>query len=423
MTDMRKLLPILSLVLVLIACTGVTPNDPDVKVATEMQKSPKRGACFSFDLLEDLPLMTPAISWWYNWGDHANEMAAYWLDNYGIDFCPMCWKGNFNADRIREYVKAHPNTKYLLAYNEPNLKDQANMTPSEAAVRWPEIVALARELNLKIVSPAMNYGTVTGYGDPIKWMDEFLAQPQVNLDDIHAISLHCYMASADAVRSFIDLFDKYNKVIWLTEFCAWESTVGKVENQMDYMNRMLNYLEQTDKIERYSWFMPRTNSIPDDAYPFMQLLTHDFYHPELTKLGKMYLMHSSFDKSVYLDLRSKVYLYSYVGLSRNAITARVSTDDENKLMVGASEDDWMDYQVYANSKLSKLQLRYSSGIKSVIAIDVDGRAGEDIQLESTGFNVWNTVSVPVKMSAGKHTIRFRVVKGGVDLGWISSEAK
>ena len=174
----------------------------------QMPKSTKRGVAFSFTQLTDLPLLSPYISWDYNWGNTPTEDAAAWFDANEMDFCPMCWNGNYSADKIRAFVAAHPKTKDLLAFNEPNLTDQANMTPAQAAALWPPVVALAKELNLKLVSPAMNYGTLAGYSDPIKWLDEFFAQPGVSIDDVYAISIHCYMSSTSSVQGYVEKFEK-----------------------------------------------------------------------------------------------------------------------------------------------------------------------------------------------------------------------
>ena len=70
-------------------------------------------------------------------------------------------------DRIRTYKATHPQCEYLLAFNEPNLTDQCNYTPQQAAVQWPRLKELADELGMKLVSPAMNYGTLGGYSDPV----------------------------------------------------------------------------------------------------------------------------------------------------------------------------------------------------------------------------------------------------------------
>ena len=219
-------------------CVCVYP--PDSELHSEMRKSAKRGVSFDFKQAEDLPLLSPFCSWAYNWGNTQNAQAALWFDSNDMDFCPMAWNNTYNADAIRQYVQAHPKTKYLLGFNEPNLKDQCNMTPAEAAAHWGEVVALANELHVKLVSPAMNYGTLDGYSDPVKWLDEFFAQPGVSMADIDAIAVHCYMSSPSAVRNYIEMFRKYGKPVWLTEFCAWDPVPGSVESQMDYMCTVLS---------------------------------------------------------------------------------------------------------------------------------------------------------------------------------------
>ena len=117
--------------MILTACENQSPDKS--AIGEHMSKSAKRGVAFNFVYTSDLPLLSPYIAWNYNWGNTTNDNAALWFDANEIDFCPMCWNGNYSADNIRAYVAAHPNTKYLLAFNEPNLTDQANMTPAQAA--------------------------------------------------------------------------------------------------------------------------------------------------------------------------------------------------------------------------------------------------------------------------------------------------
>ena len=97
------------LALILMACN---PNVPTMDQASAMQKSAKRGVSFDFKKIDDLPILSPSVSWSYNWGNSQNTTAALWFDTNEMDFCPMCWNNSYSADKIREYVKEHPNTKY-----------------------------------------------------------------------------------------------------------------------------------------------------------------------------------------------------------------------------------------------------------------------------------------------------------------------
>ena len=408
---MKKHFVILSILALAIASCNRDNTPEQVKADDSMPKSAKRGVAFNFSQAEDLPLLTDAISWDYNWGNDQNTLAAKWMDDEGVEFCPMCWSNNYSADRIRAYVAAHPSVKYLLAYNEPNLKDQANMTPSQAAARWNEVVSLAKELKLKLVSPAMNYGTLSGYSDPIKWLDEFFTL--VDPDEIYAISVHCYMASPQAVEDYIARFYKYGKPIWLTEFCAWEDyAIHSEEDQMTYMCTVLNYLEQDPHIERYAWFIPRAKA----GYPYMQLLT-SVTPCELTSAGKVYCGFSSFDKSVWLNASSPVQASNYMALSDNKVQVRPSTDGKGLMLSVFSTGQAVEYQIYNSQASSQIQLRYAGGEGSMV-LWVDNEPLTIAQMKATGkMTQWETITVSANISAGKHNLRLEMQEGVVNLAW------
>ena len=391
---------------VLVACS---PTEPTVqKTGAHMARSAKRGVAFNFNYVSDLPLLSPYITWDYNWGNNTNENAALWFDANEIDYCPMCWNGNYSADKIRAYVAAHPNTKYLLGFNEPNLTDQANMTPAQAAALWQQVVELAKELNLKLISPAMNYGTLAGYSDPIKWLDEFFAQPGVSLDDIDAISIHCYMASPQAVKNYIAMFEKYNKPIWLTEFCAWEDyAIHSEEDQIKYMCSMLNHLEQNTNVARYAWFIPRYKS----GFPYMPLLTYSAPYA-LTDAGKVYCGFSTFDKSVWLRTDKAINASQYVAVSSEDIQVRPSTDGDGLMLSAIMENQYVDYQIYLAETSSTISIRYAAYGKTEIALWDDDNPIALATLTATGsMSNWATCEVPLTLDKGKHTLRLEVQSG------------
>jgi hypothetical protein len=97
------------------------------------------------------------LSWVYNWGPAPQEsIDAVYVEN-NIEFVPMAWNGSFNETALRQYYSTHPDAKFLLGFNEPNFKEQANMKPSEAAAKWPLLEAIAADYGLQIVGPAVNW--------------------------------------------------------------------------------------------------------------------------------------------------------------------------------------------------------------------------------------------------------------------------
>lgn len=415
---MRKIIFFVCLALL---CGCKPSSEPDeTNVALSMHKSLKRGAAFKFVDMEDAMLLSSYVSWDYNWGNTCDNLAGYWFDSNEVDFCPMCWNGSYNASAIRQYVAAHPNTKYLLAFNEPNLTDQANMTPSQAAALWSPVVALAKELKLKLVSPAMNYGTLANYHDPVKWLDEFFAQPNVSLDDVCAISIHCYQVNTGGIQSMVEKMAKYGKPVWVTEFCAWEEGIGpgSAEEQIKYMSEVLNYMESSPAVERYSWFMPRTNR-PTDAYPYNQLLTKTKPYA-LTPQGQVYCGFSSFDKSVWLNTTQPVQAKDYIAISGKDIHVMSSTDESGKLMLFAFQaEQWTEYQIYTATDKTAMQIRYATMLTPTIRIYVDGQAQTMVTLPATGsdMSTWATAEIPLEVKAGKHTVRIENVKSTFHFAW------
>lgn len=399
---------------ILVSC--VEPVQQGDLPATSQAKSQKRGICYNSFSEAEMALMGPSISWAYNWGKTTSNEVATNMAQYSIDYCPMVWSGKPDIAAMQAFIAAHPNVKYLLAFNEPNLTDQANMTPVQAAELWQDVVDAAKVLNLKLVSPAMNYGTLAGYSDPIKWLDEFFAQPNVDIRDIDAISIHCYMASTSALKSFVERFRKYGKPVWLTEFCAWDPAPSSVEKQMDYMCTALNYLEQEPLVERYSWFMLKTSSSLTKV-PFNQLVTHDL-NPQLTPLGEIYTMFSSFDQTTYLSTCRAIHAGEYAKVEGD-IVLRPTTDYEvygaagkNGLMItDLREGHQLTYYLQV-PKTQTITIHHCGYVDCKVALLVDDKLTIEADLpRNSSLTEWATTEIPLTMKAGNHTLTLCLTKG------------
>ena len=390
-----------------------------------LTKSGKRGVGYNFMQFpkEDVAALAPYISWCYNWGaSPSSATVSSLLDEYAIDYFPMAWNG-VNESAIRAYKASHPQCAYILAFNEPNLKDQANMTPQQAAEKWPALKALAQELNLKIVAPAMNYGTLAGYSDPEKWLDEFFQL--VPKTDVCALALHCYMGSAGAMYGFIHKFDKYDLPIWMTEFCCWDKPApGSVEAQIDYMNEAVVMLEAEPKVERYAWFIPRGSGAVD-SYPYMQLLSKDDIGA-LSPQGEVFAALSSLNKNTWIPSSAPILPNTYCDCSAaeavrkgsfaSAPHLRPTTDNAGVLMMtGFSQDQWIDYQIDVVADVKTLVLRYQGLVGAKLTILVDGEEKAQVQLP-WNEGKWDEQEVALSISKDKHTIRF-VSGGNITFNW------
>lgn len=397
--------------------------------AEEQARSIKRGVSFGFQFEEDIRILGAGASWSYNWGPSSGAAHDPAMAEAGIDFYPMAWNG-INEAALKEYLGRHPECEYLLGFNEPNLTDQANMTPQQAAERWPEIVRVAKENGLKLISPAMNYGTLEGYHDPIVWLDEFFSL--VSIEDIDAIAIHCYMPNASAVKNYIDRFRKYARPVWLTEFCAWDGLsegTFQPEGQQKYLSDIINYLEADPLIERYAWFIPR-GSGSHNAFPYMFLLkSHPVGVP--TDLGRIYLQMSTQDKETWYVEQQRIEAehYSSINIAESVEgdwtrgpLLRVTTDAPNESLelYQFLPDQWVEYQIEADrSKEFSLELRYATFVDSELEILIDGRSAGTVQLPSTGENfIWSTASITLPLDAGRQSLRISPTDGMICLNWI-----
>ena len=437
----KKLYPFILATLMFGACSGTddgqpqepdgTQNPPEETVTyTSIQKrSEKRGVGYSFQLpKEDTNMLGSAISWSYNWGTDISADLSSEFSQRQIDFCPMSWNADVNiAPRIRAYVKAHPTCKYLLAYNEPNLTDQARMTPQEAAAQWPTVRALATELNLKLISPAMNYGTLPNYSDPFKWLDEFFTL--IPIDQIDGIAIHCYMETPASLISYVGKFKKYGKPIWLTEFCAWPSSNKiSVASQMSYMSETLNYLESDPDVFRYAWFIPRGIGPTDPSNGNISNSLLPNKANALTDLGKVFVHMSTLDKTAYYTKSQVIPAEHYSAVnssesfSSTSVHLRPTTDVSGILDVfDFKQEQWLEYQLDASKAGTyTLELRYTSFRDNEIEITVDKGAVTSLSLPNVDSK-WTTTSTSLQLKAGKQTLRIKVKTGNIALNWLRFE--
>ena len=412
----------------LLACAPKEEPLPEIpQPSVEKIKSAKRGVSFDFALPEDVFLLRDFVSWSYNWGPSEDDAVAPYMEMTDIAFIPMAWTANFDANRIAQWVTTHPQCKYILGFNEPNLTDQCNMTPRQVADAWPRLKALADSLGVALVSPAMNYGTLPGYSDPIKWLDEFFSYIPLEQSGIKVIAIHCYMNTAAATKSYIERFYKYNLPIWMTEICAWDGGVAGMTGQMDYMADIVTYMELNPKVERYAWFMPRMSSAVD-ALPYNQLLTHGI-PSELTSLGKVYaalpnlekpFIHNAanpWDLTQFSSCRQKEYL-NESGLCV-APHFRESDDPLSAkplIMYNISQAQWVEYTVVAQEQLTTLIIRYQSSGEPVLTLQVDD--GKPYMIVMPTTKEWGNHEVSYPIQQGLHTIRLTMTQGFCNLSTI-----
>lgn len=402
--------------------------------------SPKRGVCWDESAVKlntaHAALLAPGVSWVYNWGPDAGTPAAY---GEGFSFEPMAWNAAYNASRIRQWLAAHPETRYLLGFNEPNFADQARMTPAQAAQAWPALESIAAEFGVRLVAPALNFSNSQVGGrvwNPYEWYDEFFRLlPNAKID---CLAMHCYMNwySANTWLAteyfYTDLYnpskscygkypnlvvflDRYKEAnghfprMMLTEFCSWEND-GAIKNadfQIDQMTQKVQMLELSDLVEGYAWFMANPSS-GSAAYPYMGLFTRNAFDAPLSDLGKIYVNMSTFDRTHFYTPGELIQAKDYVGATTDDRQIRVrpntETASELPLQIEIPAGGYPDYLIDVPADgVYRLTFHVNTSAATRLFIYVDNKKTAETNIPATA-GAWADVEVEAKLSSGQHTL-------------------
>ena len=236
----------------------------------------KRGVAYGHHSIADMQKLSTDVVWWYNWSQTPDTAVKNDYTRLGVEFVPMLWDEQFNVDSAITNIPAGART--LLGFNEPNFYSQANLSPTEAAAKWPDVERIATARGMKIASPALNYcGGGCWETDPFVYFDKFFAAcPNCKVD---YLAVHWYACTVTALKDYITKMKRYNKPIWLTEFACGDGDTA-LSNQKAYMQAAVPYLEGEAAVMKYAWFAGRSTAIPN-----VSLLSTS---GNLTELGTLY---------------------------------------------------------------------------------------------------------------------------------------
>jgi hypothetical protein len=199
-------------------------------------------------------LVALGASWAYDWSARIQPA------NIGIQWVPMIWSAGYvtqqNIANLQQ-AKADGSARYLLGFNEPDNKSQADISPKHAAGLWPQL----QQTGLMLGSPAPETPTDG-------WLSQFMWYVHKWHLRVNFIALHYYLdfTNPDSVAvmraQLIQVHDTYHRPIWITELGAldirqWGQRMlhrpSAVRAQV-YMRRVFAMLNALPFVQRYAWF-------------------------------------------------------------------------------------------------------------------------------------------------------------------------
>lgn len=259
----------------------------------EVRCTPKRGQALSkkqsSDHCADMQLLGPN-HWFYNWGRMPSGTYGDCAGMYDSGFVPQIW-GRWGIPTKEVW----PMSDAILGFNEPDNHEEANMTATEAADLWPQIMQKAADLSIpRIGSPATQTADPSkGNNEQTEWYDDFFQSCGATWSGtswstpskckVDFLVVHTYKTNTfDAKAALTSLHERYQLPLWVKEFNKGGRWSGlNIDKHLEYMREMVKWMENQAFIERYAWMSARNNLY--EPTTLISATTN-----ELTALGKLY---------------------------------------------------------------------------------------------------------------------------------------
>ena len=234
-------------------------NDLEVNSNTKLQLNGKKGVGYTLrgigkngDWVEHLlKILELKVSWHYSWGSRSLQD----LQPTSIEFLPMIWGYYGNEEALREEVRQvqelqHP--PFLLAFNEPDNKNQSNLSVERVLDIWH----ILESVSIPLVSPSC----VNPLGD---WMKEFMKECASRNYRVDIVGVHNYGGTnpKSFQATMETVYKMYQKPIIVTEFAPadWhakttEENCHNPQEVLEFMKVVLPWLESQSWIIGYAWF-------------------------------------------------------------------------------------------------------------------------------------------------------------------------
>jgi hypothetical protein len=196
-------------------------------------------------------------SWAYDWSTKAPKRVK------GLEWVPMVWGRRSVTPATLRALRSYARSKrarYLLTFNEPDLRSQAHMTVAQAVALWPALEKTG--LKLGAPAPAIWFD---------KWLPQFMAQARARHLRVDFIDVHFYpdFTSPNAVaklrRQLVAIHNLYHRPIWVTEIGTLD--IRRFGERMKhpptwtaavrYLRRAVALLDSLPFVQRYAWFTDR----------------------------------------------------------------------------------------------------------------------------------------------------------------------
>jgi Glycosyl hydrolase catalytic core len=398
-----------------LADSSVTSAPIRVVDCEQKVQSHKRGVCANHLQEADFRAFAPGVSWYYNWHYETKDRPP---DDVSMEYIPMAWGDRPDSvDGLDRYLSgASKKPRVVLAINEPNLKEQAFISPEKTAILYRKIKEVADKYQIAVVGPNMSLGSPEDGSikamDPIEnkevtytFMVPFLKAFFFYMDktEAPALGLHTYGSIGELKWAVDAMHKEFNRPVWVTEYAEWHAADAAAER--DYLIQATDFLERTPYVQGYAWFKERADNAK------ISLLEKE--PGKLSELGETYVnLPPHDDANLFYRIPGKLSAGKYLAIDQ----ADILSNSHGDIMVTSNAAGaTADYNIQVDTAgVYKLGLREmgSSTIEVLENNRVLGSAlagGSDVQ----------TLEISAPLPAGPQTLRIRFGASGTIMSSIN----
>ncbi|KAJ6626362.1 glycosyl hydrolase catalytic core-domain-containing protein [Mycena sp. CBHHK59/15] len=187
----------------------------------------------------------PMVTWYHHWQDGpVSQMPSK------NEYVPMFW-GSKKWDKwnARKAEMAKKTPKHLLAFNEPDIASQGDMSPSYAADVWMKEIQPWAAKGTKLGSPAVAWD--------LNWTQNFLAELKKRGGHVDFVAVHWYGSYKDIAgfKKFVaSAHSRFGYTVWVTELGVTTASKPSKQQTKEFMMQAYAWMDSVGYVERASWF-------------------------------------------------------------------------------------------------------------------------------------------------------------------------
>ncbi len=390
-------------------------------------QSRKRGVAANKLGAADFRALSKGVSWWYNWHFETKDAPP---KDAPMEFLPMVWGAD--AERLaglKRYLAAGHKPRAVLALNEPNLRDQAFVTPQVAAGAYAKVKNVADRYKIPVSGPQMSIGSAAKDSivalDPIEnkevtytymvpYVKAFLRFADDAKTDVGPIGIHPYENNPGGLKALTEIAHReFKRPVWVTEYANFDASQD-MNAIRTFLIQTTDFLERTDYVQGYAFFKERALDNPK-----ISLLAKE--PGALSPLGEAYVNLPVHDTDVYYRVPGRLQAEKYVRLFDMEIYPTPNAETGFTQMTAQKPNAYLDYNIFV-AKAGKYTLGFRvAGNAGKYTVSKNGRTVASLDA-APGAGEYATATVTATLPAGAQTLRVVCENAGQTVNWIGFTA-